>query len=233
MSQQTPRTIAALIRHADYQQRPDTPSAHQPYALTNAGEEQAAHAATVVSALADDEQWTIDAVIDSSHMLRAWQTARIMASQLDGVEQVESFEALAERSVGAVANLTMAEIAALVADDPRYANLPDNWKSDSEFRLPFQGAESLLQAGTRVADHLRKRMQELADTVTHDTLKLFIAHGASIRHAALELGVLSRDQVAALSMFHAQPIYLEYIDGSWIHNGGEWKVRRTGDTGLD
>ena len=37
--------IAVFIRHGDYQQLPDTPSAHQPFPLTQAGEKQAQQAA--------------------------------------------------------------------------------------------------------------------------------------------------------------------------------------------
>jgi hypothetical protein len=40
------------------------------------------------------------------------------------------------------------------------------------------------------------------------------------------MGVLSFEQIAQLSMYHAQPVYLEYLaQGGWRHVGGEWKVR--------
>ena len=43
-----PRLIAALIRHGDYRQLPDTPSAHQPFPLTDLGEHQAREAAAAL-----------------------------------------------------------------------------------------------------------------------------------------------------------------------------------------
>lgn len=48
-----PRLIAALIRHAEYQQLPDTPSAHQPFALTTTGEQQERAAARWLAATLD------------------------------------------------------------------------------------------------------------------------------------------------------------------------------------
>ena len=39
-----PRLVAALLRHAEYRQLPDTPSAHQPFPLTDKGRQQAKQA---------------------------------------------------------------------------------------------------------------------------------------------------------------------------------------------
>jgi 2,3-bisphosphoglycerate-dependent phosphoglycerate mutase len=59
-----------------------------------------------------------------------------------------------------------------------------------------------------------------------DTLQLFVGHGAAFRHAAHCLGVLAFEQIARLSMYHARPVYLEYLpDGRWQHIGGAWKMR--------
>jgi 2,3-bisphosphoglycerate-dependent phosphoglycerate mutase len=81
---------------------------------------------------------------------------------------------------------------------------------------------------------MKRRMLELANIVETDTLKLFIGHGAAFRHAAFHLGVLEHDQIAQLSMYHAQPIYLEYLGkNSWKHAGGEWKVRSNLDSYND
>jgi len=129
------------------------------------------------------------------------------------------------RSVGCAANLTVEQISQVIHDDPRYPDLPQYWKSDSEYCLPLQGAESLLQAGERVAAHLSRRMAAVKNSQA-DILKLFVAHGAAFRHAAYHLGVLEYDQIARLSMYHAQPVFLEYLDdGNWRHIDGEWKVR--------
>jgi 2,3-bisphosphoglycerate-dependent phosphoglycerate mutase len=165
-------------------------------------------------------------------MLRAWQTARIIAEALAGKAaaelQLESFADLAERCVGSVANLTTKRIRQILLEDPRYAEPPAGWKSNSEYRLPFQGAESLLEAGERVAAHLQQRMSGLVVDGS-DTLKLFIGHGAAFRHAAYHLGVLEYGELKRLSMFHGRPVFLELLDdGSWRHVAGEWKVRESG-----
>ncbi|MFO8025903.1 histidine phosphatase family protein [Thiohalophilus sp.] len=224
------RRIAALIRHADYQQLPDTPSAHQPFGLTDKGHIQAQHAASSLQQALDRYNWSLSPTIDSSPLLRAWQTAQVICQTLSGklatIPEIASYAELAERSLGSGNNLSIADIEALMRDDPRYGELPADWKSNSHYRLPLMGAESLLQAGERVANHLQQRMADLANTSVIDTVQLFIGHGAAFRHAACQLQVLELDQVASLSMYHAQPIYLEYLpNGQWRHISGEWKVR--------
>lgn len=231
------RTIAALIRHGEYEQRPDTPSAHQPYALTAQGKATVMEQADRFAALLDRHELTVADRIDSSNMLRAWQTAMIFVESLYQHEMpttlIDSYDALAERGVGAVANLTIEQIETLIIEDPRYEEPPQGWKSNSDYCLPFQGAESLMQAGTRVAAHLQQQMNILQNKVEADTVKLFVGHGAAFRHAAYHLGVLEFEQLAQLSMYHALPVLIEYFDdGSWRHIGGDWKVRDT-DNGLD
>ena len=209
-----PRLFAALIRHGDYHQLANTPSAHQPFALTTRGIEQAQQAGAAISSLLDRHHCSLWAKVDSSRLLRAWQTAEAILESIPeefpAPAHIESFDALAERGVGSAANLTIHQIEKIVSQDPRYDDLPTDWKSDSHFVLPFQGAESLLQAGQRVADHLDIRMRELEQEATSDTMKLFIGHGAAFRHAAYHLGLLELDQVRKLSMYHAQPVVLEY-----------------------
>lgn len=225
-----PRLLAALIRHGDYHQLANTPSAHQPFALTANGIEQAKQAGTAISTLLDTHQCALSESIDSSRLLRAWQTANVI---LESVQQgtptaarIESFDALAERGVGSVANLTIEQIEDIVRQDPRYEELPPDWKSDSHFQLPLQGAESLLQAGQRVATHLEQRMRALEQQAQTDTMKLFVGHGAAFRHAAYHLGILELTQVSKLSMYHAQPVVLEYqASKGWFHVDGEWKPR--------
>jgi 2,3-bisphosphoglycerate-dependent phosphoglycerate mutase len=141
--------------------------------------------------------------------------------------RVEEFAALAERSLGAAANLTLSEIEEAVRADPRYAELPEGWKGLSELRLPFLGAESLLESGERAAGHVEARMREIAGDLERDTLKLFVAHGGSLRHAAVKLGLLRLEAAPGLSMYHCAPIYFERgSDGRWAHVLGEWKQRR-------
>ena len=223
------RLIAALIRHGDYHQLADTPSAHQPYPLNNAGESQAQEAAQQLRNIMLRNDWSLVPAIDSSRMLRAWQTAVIFADRLAGLSaaapQVESYDALAERGVGCLANLTTTQIEAVLREDPRVSDPPVDWKADSHYCLPLQGAESLLQAGERVAAHLSQTMAALVPD-EQDRLKIFVGHGAAFRHAAYHLGVLEFGQIRQLSMYHCRTVMIEYLPGQqWRHVEGEWKVR--------
>ena len=223
------RLIAALIRHGEYHQLADTPSAHQPWPLTSEGESQAQEAAQQLHEVILRNDWSLVPAIDSSRMLRAWQTAVILA---DGLAErascktsVESYDALAERGVGCLANLTTTKIEAVLRQDPRVSEPPADWKADSHYCLPLQGAESLLQAGERVAAHLTQSMAALAPG-EHDRIKIFVGHGAAFRHAAWHLGVLEFGQIRHLSMYHCRPVMIEYLPGGhWRHVEGEWKVR--------
>lgn len=223
-----PRLIAAFIRHGDYHQRPDTPSAHQPFPLTSLGEQQARQAGADLAEFAANHHLPLCPTIDCSSLLRAWQTARLLIDALPTPTQFQlhSTMALAERSVGIAANLTLAEIGSLLADDPRAEPPPANWKSNSHYCLPLPGAESLMTAGERVARHVQGRVDELTD-LSADTLKVFVGHGAAIRHAAVHFGVLDEAALPRLSMYHARPVYLEYTDGEWRHLAGSWKPRRS------
>ena len=223
------RLIAALLRHGDYHQSPGVPSAHQPYPLTEEGERQALDVAAELHASISRDNRELVPAIDSSHMLRAWQTADIIASHLAGATATEirvvSHDVLAERSVGCAANLTTGEIETVLAADPRVPAPPANWKADSHYRLPLQGAESLLEAGKRVAAHLSQAMAALAQS-DRDRLKIFVGHGAAFRHAAYHMGVLEFGDLRLLSMYHCRPVLLEYLPGGqWRHIGGDWKVR--------
>ena len=167
------RRIAALLRHGDYRQLPGAPSAHQPFPLTEAGEQQASEAAAL---LADDIQehgWQLQAVIDSSCLLRGWQTARLAGEQLtrltDAVGEVESFPAHAERGLGSAANMTFDRIQEMIESDPRIGPLPEGWRRVPEFRLPVQGAESLMQAGARVAARVAASIESIPEEwLEHD-----------------------------------------------------------------
>ena len=205
------------------------PSAHQPYPLNASGEKHAIEAAGIIDEIRQQHGWSIAAEIDCSQMLRAWQTADIIVHKLDLQAttelQLQSFDELVERCVGSAANLTTDQIEKIIHDDPRFAELPHNWKSNSEYCLPLQGAESLLDSGNRVAEHLLRRLSELPASGV-DTVKLFVGHGAAFRHAAFYLGVMKYDDIAHLSMFHGRPIFIELQqDGSWSQIAGEWKIR--------
>jgi 2,3-bisphosphoglycerate-dependent phosphoglycerate mutase len=92
--------------------------------------------------------------------------------------------------------------------------------------LPLQGAESLIEAGRRVAAHIERRMADLAHDGGSARVAVFVGHGAAFRYAAFHLGALQLDRVAALSMHHGRPVLLESgADGRWRHVAGEWKLR--------
>jgi broad specificity phosphatase PhoE len=232
------RLFAALVRHGDYHQLPDTPSAHQPFALNTDGEGHARRAAEGLSEIIGQQDWSLLPVFNTSRMLRAWQTARIMGDNLKDLVpsgiKLESFDELAERCVGSAANLSRKQIEEVVRQDPRFNDLPKDWKENSHVQLPFQGAESLMQSGHRVATYLIRVMSELAPTVNTDSLKVFVGHGASIRHAAYHLGVLDYDEVRKFSMSHGRPVILEYIANDyWKHVAGEWKIRTRYNDRID
>jgi len=219
--------IAAFVRHGDYHQLPGVPSAHQPFALTDEGREQARSGAEEFAAIVAERGWRVDPVIDCSRMLRAWQTAEAFADVVPGAS-LESFDELAERGLGCAANLTVDQIEEILRQDPRHDAPPPGWKADSRYRLPLQGAESLLDAGARVAAHVRRRLPE------GEIVKLFVGHGAAFRHAAHHLSVLALDRVAALSMYHGRPVFLQPGgDRAWRHIAGEWKVRAAGTEARD
>ncbi len=222
-----PRVIAALIRHGDYQQLPDTPSAHQPFPLTEQGLAQAGELAAILTDFCQQQQCQINPHIASSRLLRAWQTANALSTKLNLPNSViKEYDELAERCLGSAANLSVQQIAEVIRLDPRYTDLPANWKSDSAFCLPFQGAESLLDAGKRLRYFLHAEMQYLLQHSQSDQLKIFIGHGAAFRHAAYYLRILQYAQIAQLSMYHCQPIFIEYKQhDQWQHIGGAWKVR--------
>lgn len=213
----------SLIRHADYAQRPSTPSAFQPFALTSSGEKQAIEAVLPLQNFVQSQNLNIHKTIFSSSLLRAWQTAEIIRQHLMIADMsIETSIQLAERCVGSVANLTVAEIEQILQQDPRYEKPPEKWKSDSYYCLPFHGAESMMQAGQRVADYLK----EIICNIMIGELAIVVGHGASIRHATYQLGILEFNEIQKLSMFHCKPLFFEVPDADvWSHVEGDWKVR--------
>lgn len=222
-------TTIALIRHGEYEQLPDTPSALQPYPLTTKGKAAVREQARAFNRWLATSDYQLQAAIHCSTSLRAWQTAEIYSQELvnsfSGRPHIVSFPDLCERSVGAVANLTIQEIERIVELDPRLEPLPTRWKSTSDFRLPFDGAESLMEAGERVAAHL----STLAPSKPGKQIQLIVGHGASIRHACYHLNVIEFDDIRRLSMFYGHPVVLEKQGHAWIRLYGNWKHRRTAD----
>lgn len=231
----TPRYLA-LIRHAAYHQRPDTPSALQPYPLTHDGTAQAHACGEEIAAMLVQNGWRLDPVAHCSLQLRAWQTAQTVAEVLTDrghALQINETPDLSERALGSAANLSLREIDEVLHNDPRFDAPPPGWKADRDYQLPLQGAESMRMAGARVAAWLRRLVaQETAATTP--TLTLVFGHGAAFRHAAHDLGVLHLADISQFSMYHARPLLLCYNgDDRWRHVGGTWKPRTRPETALD
>ncbi|MDB6175995.1 phosphoglycerate mutase family protein [Paracoccus sp. Z330] len=221
----------AFLRHGEYHQRADAPSARQPFALTPQGGRQARLGADQLLGMMVQHDLRPARLIHSSRQLRAWQTARELQMRLcdNGydIDDIAQSSGLAERGLGSAANLTVGEIEAVLAADPRYGAPPTGWKSDSDYCLPLEGAESLADAGRRVAEHIRRIVQP-------GLLTIMVGHGASFRHACHELGLLRRDEIARLSMFHARPLlFCHDARGSWRHLAGEWKIRTQHEVSID
>lgn len=225
--------LIALIRHADYHQRKDAPSAQQPYPLTDAGAIEAARQAQLLQHRASIEGWQIAPQLHCSNLLRAWQTAHIFAQQLNqsGDQEfvVAETPALIERSVGSLANLTVEEIEHVLTQDPRHQTPSSGWKSDAHYRLPVNGAESLKEAGLRVARFIESQVSRQH---SHH-LQLFFGHGAAFRQAACHLGVITEEHTIQLSMYHAHPVILKFNNEQWQHIAGEWKQRAAGSKLTD
>lgn len=218
--------LIALIRHGDYEQLAKTPSALQPYPLTDEGAEEVRQQARRFRDWLEQQDIRPSAAVHCSTLLRAWQTAQLYMKELADLfsskPELHSFPDLCERRVGSVANLSTGEIERILELDPRFEPAPKGWKSDSHYRLPLEGAESLMDAGTRVAGHLR-----LCAAAPERGLQLVFGHGAAFRHAAYHLNVIEFDDIKRLSMYHGHPVVLQQdpLTG-WSHHSGEWKIRQ-------
>jgi broad specificity phosphatase PhoE len=170
--------------------------------------------------------WKLHPAIHSSNLLRGWETASIIAKAIDEIESVEGFDELAERGLGSAANLSVEQIERVLKQDPRFEMPPADWKSNSHYRLPLQGAESLMMAGGRIAEHVRQTMAKFEGAPGEPVAQVFVGHGAAFRHAAHILGALAFDEIKKLSMYHATPVALQkFQDGSYRRVAGEWKIR--------
>lgn len=215
----------AFLRHGCYHQRANIPSAWQPYGLDLQGIEQSRMAAETLNRFISDNQLQFNGNLYSSNLLRAWQTATEMNRHLKHPMSIESDSRLNERSMGALANLTVDEIDNILREDPRFEHPGFAWKSDSHFKLPFDGAESLMEAGQRVANFIQEKNRLITQP---NSLQVFIGHGASFRHAAHLLGILEFDEIAKLSMHYAEPIVFKWDPQSQSFSKvfGDWKYRK-------
>jgi len=227
------RRVAGFIRHGHFDRPDDFASAHLPLPLSDLGRRQARDAAQTVLGLCEELCLELDPVLEASQLLRAWQTAKVLAEALaertGRVFAVEERSEMLERSLGSCANLGFDQIRATLALDPRLAPLPQGWRRIPEFRLPVPGAESLMQAGARTAERVAASLDSIPEDDPRDVLRLFVAHGGCLRHAAVQLGALDVRRVAALSMDYAQVVLIEKdSSGDWVQIAGEWHKRLPG-----
>jgi 2,3-bisphosphoglycerate-dependent phosphoglycerate mutase len=224
------RRVAGLVRHGHFDRPHHVASAHLPLPLSEKGRGQAREAAEPILRMSEELGLELDPIIEASQLLRAWQTATILAEELKTrtgrrfivVERVE----LVERSLGSCANLRFDQISKRLAKDPRLGPLPRGWRRIPEFRLPVPGAESLMQAGARTATRIAHSLGAIPDEDSRDVLRLFVAHGGCLRHAAVQLGALDVRTVPGLTMEHAQCVLVEKdLRGDWVHAAGQWKKR--------
>jgi len=221
------RRVAGLVRHGHFDRPDNTASAHRITPLSDRGREQARAAVETILMLCRDEALELDATIEVSQLLRAWETGTILAEGL-GERTGESFsveerDEIVERGLGSCANLRFDEIEAVLAQDPRLDPLPPGWRRMPEFRLPVQGAESLMQAGARTAERIASSISAIPDDDPRDLLRLFVAHSGCLRHASVHLGAVDVDDVSGLSMDFCQTILIEKTIDGWKHTAGQWK----------
>ncbi|MBD2857863.1 histidine phosphatase family protein [Spongiibacter sp. KMU-158] len=222
------RIIAALLCHGEFQQLPGIPSAQQPFALNELGRQQALDAAILLRDFASKHQLQLHPELDCSSSLNAWQTAKIIGRELhDSVNEpptLSAYNRLLDTSMGSAANLSCAQIEDSLQADPRYDAPPENWMDDSNYRLPFAGAESHMESGDRCAEHIVQRITAIDATANADNIKLFVGHNKSLLHAAFLLGVISFDALSKLELHPCKPIFIERDNnGSWRQCGGLWK----------
>lgn len=228
------------MRHAHFDRPSRLASAHLPYPLSSEGREQAKAAAESLLRIARELDLALDPTIETSQLLRAWETGHILAEELRRRTGqrfvVEERIELIERSLGSCANLLFEQIETLLARDPRLEPLPPEWRRSATFRLPVPGAESLLESGVRAARRIDRSLAgATAPDPERDVLKLFVAHGGCLRHAAVARGILPVDEAIKLTMDYCGSVLIESIGPErWRHVGGEWKKRLSStDNGAD
>ncbi len=227
------RRVAAFVRHGHFDRPENVASAHSLFPLSRRGREQARQAADPILELCQEMGLELDPRIESSQLLRAWETANLIAESLTmrtGKRfHVLQRDELVERGLGSCANMTFDAIRAMLSDDPRLGTLPENWRRMPEFRLPVQGAESLMQAGARTATRVATSLDSIPAEDSRDLMRLFVAHSGCLRHAAVQLGAVDVRVVSGLSMDFTQAVFVEKVpNGDWVHIAGQFKKRLPG-----
>lgn len=212
-----------FLRHGHYVQGDGIPSALLPHPLTPKGIQQSEQGVTELIKTIHQSEFSIPDCIITSSLLRAFQTAKIFQLALEKTFNVKipliETDMLWERSMGSLSNLSVEEIERIIALDPRHPSPPNNWKSSFDYALPYPYAESLSDAGKRVQNCIIQNTAQFNSP-------LFVGHGASFRHAAYFLGILSKEEIAKFSMYHAHPlIFNRNGSNQLVKQSGDWKIR--------
>jgi len=227
------RRVAALVRHGHFDRPKSVASAHSLFPLSGLGRDQARRAADPILELCEELGLELEPCIEASQLLRAWETANLIAESLSARTDIRFYvlqrNELVERGLGSCANMTFSEIREILGKDPRLGMLPEGWRRMPEFRLPVQGAESLMQAGARTATRIATSLDSIPADDPRDRMRLFVAHSGCLRHAAVQLGALDVRVVSGLSMDFTQAVFIEKLpNGDWVHIAGEFKKRLPG-----
>ncbi len=223
------RRLAALVRHGHFPRPEGVASAHLPLPLSPEGRGHARDAGLQIARIAREHRIELDETIESSQLLRAHETAIVVAETL-AEETGRTFEVadrddMLERGLGSCANLRFDEIEAMLAADDRLDPLPEGWRRIPDFRLPVPGAESQMDAGRRTADRIDGSLAAMRGG-PKDRMRIFVAHGGCLRHASVVKGALSIERVTQVTMDYGQVVAIErLLDGSWRRAIGEWKER--------
>jgi 2,3-bisphosphoglycerate-dependent phosphoglycerate mutase len=227
------RRVAAFVRHGHFDRPDDVASAHSLFPLSANGIEQSRRAIEPILDFCEEFDLELDSRIEASQLLRAWQTAKTIAEALEARLgrrfHVLQRDELIERGLGSCANMTFARIREVLSADPRLGPLPANWRRIPEFRLPVQGAESLMQAGARTAARVAASIDSIPVEDSRDLMRVFVAHSGCLRHAAVQLGAIDVRAVPGLSMDFAQTVLIEKLpNGDWVHIAGQFKKQIPG-----
>jgi len=225
--------VAVFVRHGHFERPEETASAHSLLPLSETGRAQAEAAAGEIASRCQALGLEIDKRIEASQLLRAWQTANVLAEGLAArtgtAHHVIQRDEMIERGLGSAANLTFPRIAELVLADPRLGPLPEGWRRMPEYRLPLPGAESLMDAGKRTAARIAHSIESIPEDDPRDKARLFVAHSGCLRHAAVVLGALDVRRVSSLSMDFVQAVMIERdANGTWRVIDGEFRKHLPG-----
>ena len=142
------RRVAGFVRHGHFERPDQTASAHSLFPLSALGRDQARQAVDPILDFCEEMGLELDARIEASQLLRAWETASLIAEALEKRTgrrfHVLQRDELIERGLGSCANMRFEQIVEMLGDDPRLAPLPEGWR-----RMPGVPPSG---PGRRVAD---------------------------------------------------------------------------------